>query len=178
MVRSRICAPGVGRWSPVGVPSTNGKRRAMAGLRGNQKHPAQGSGRSIVAGPEACLRNLAKVGVAGSNPVVRSRKSASDQRRCRRPPSGTLPLGRLSHETPTKAQGDPIRPPKLGSAESTPQWAGQLAWELVLGEPTPILRAVRSLLFARQAARVEAIGPRCHLSQQVPVGDARRRNED
>jgi hypothetical protein len=58
---------------PVGVPSTTEKRRETAGSHGKRRRAAQGANRAIAAGQRTCSRNLAKVGVAGSSPVVRSR---------------------------------------------------------------------------------------------------------
>jgi hypothetical protein len=68
------------KWGPVGVPAT-GKRHEMTGLLGTEMACSRVD-RAIAAGPKSRARNLAQGrGVAGSNPVVRSREVAG-QGRC------------------------------------------------------------------------------------------------
>jgi hypothetical protein len=83
-------------------PVTEWETTRTIGDARERKHPVHGPDRSIAAGHRTCSRNLAKVGVAGSNPVVRSRKIVSEQRRCGPPALGASFSGRSTNEKPTK----------------------------------------------------------------------------
>jgi hypothetical protein len=67
--RLRLMAQG-SRRGPVNERATT----RNDGVARERKHTAHGSGRGNAAGQRSESRHLAKVGVAGSNPVVRSRK--------------------------------------------------------------------------------------------------------
>jgi hypothetical protein len=71
-----------------GGPVTHRETTRTDGVARERKCPVHGPDRSIAAGHRTGPSNLAKVGVAGSNPVVRSRSGAvSALRLARRVPS-------------------------------------------------------------------------------------------
>jgi hypothetical protein len=83
------------------------------GVARERKHTAHGPGRGNAAGQRSESSYLAKVGVAGSNPVVRSRIGTSDQRQCDGPRTGGLSCGPI-HQRKTNET----------SASSVPAAAG------------------------------------------------------
>jgi hypothetical protein len=71
------------------------------GVARERKRPAQSPSRAITAGHGTLRTNLAKVGVAGSSPVVRSRECTLQPAAMQAPPIGDLSVDGSTDERPT-----------------------------------------------------------------------------
>jgi hypothetical protein len=86
-------------------PVNDRERTRNGGVARELKRAAHGPDQTIAAGLESRPWNLAKVGVAGSNPVVRSRKSTSDQQQCGGPRTGGLSCGPIHQRKTNETSG-------------------------------------------------------------------------